>query len=401
VVPAAVPGGAAGDALKKAGIIAALLAMAFCAIPVPQRGAAPAQLAQSAGTGPLRAGAGQARIELSEHPVLAGYGGHRRARVATEPVYAKALVVEAAGGRAIIASIDTLLIPPGFARPEGCALIAATHTHTGPGGLWENLLAGLLGAGAPDAVQRAAVERALREAVAQATAALGPAELLVGREPWPSGPARPRSEGKIDPELVAVRLRRPGGAAVATLVVYAMHPTSAPHEVLSADWPGQLQAGDAPAIVLQGAGGNATWPRDAPLAQPIAAEVERLLADAPPLSAAPLSCSTRVPPVPPAQASRRVPWLLRTAVTNVLRLAFSPQALQTRIELGPVTLFGVPGEPAGELGLAQPRRQVVIGLADGYLGYVETPRHWDEGLGESGKTYFGPGLAKALGLSPY
>jgi len=42
---------------------------------------------------------------------------------------------------------------------------------------------------------------------------------------------------------------------------------------------------------------------------------------------------------------------------------------------------------------------VVVGLADGYAGYLETPEGWSTGRGEAVRTWFGPGLAQALGLS--
>ena len=400
MVPAAVPRRAAGGALKKALLIlVAALAVAFFGFRWPQRARKSETLLNVNAVGPLHAGAARVRIELPERPILAGYAGFRRARTATEPVYARAVVLEAGGMRATIAAIDTLLIPPGFWRPEGCSLIAATHTHTGPGGLWSNPLAGLLGAGMPDAGQRAAVEKALQQAVAQASAALAPAWLSAAREPWPAGPSRARSQGPIDPEIVALRLLRQDQSAVATIAIYAMHPTSAPHDALSADWPGQLDKGAAPTLVLQGAVGNSTWRREGDLVEPIAAEIDKLLDGAPPLSELPIGCVMRTAAPPPAEASRSVPWLLRNAVSNVLRLAFDPQATITTLRLGPVTLLGVPGEPVGEIGLrARPR--VVVGLAGGYLGYVETPARWLAGEGESAKTYFGPELAPALGLWP-
>ncbi|HET9753723.1 MAG TPA: hypothetical protein VFP52_12205, partial [Myxococcales bacterium] len=62
------------------------------------------------GQGWIRAGAARVRIPLGEHPVLAGYPGLRRA-ASQEPVYARALALEVEGMRALIASIDTLLIP--------------------------------------------------------------------------------------------------------------------------------------------------------------------------------------------------------------------------------------------------------------------------------------------------
>ena len=337
------------------------------------------------------------RIELPERPVLAGYPGHRRAREWSQPVYVRALALEVSGRRAVIAAIDTLLIPPGFGQREGCELLAATHTHTGPGGLWDTAVAGWLGAGAPDAKQREAAERAHRKAVAEAVADLGPVELQAARESWPAGPARPRSEGVIDPELVALRARRPGGATVATVIVYGMHPTSAPRDVLSADWPGEVGA-EGVALVLQGAGGNATWERGSALAEPLAAEVARMLDRASPLGEARLGCSVGVPAIPPPRASLRVPWVLRRAASNAIALLFPPAASQTRLSIGPLELLGIPGEPVGELGLAS-KPAVVVGLAGGYLGYVETEEHWRAAAGESARTYFGPGLARALGLA--
>ena len=125
MVPGAVPGGAAGGALKKALFIVALLIVAFCVIPLPSTPEQRAPLREAKGIGPLRAGAARVRIELPEHPILAGYAGHHRARDATQPVYARAIVLEAGTARMVLASIDTLLVPPRFWNPDVCALVAA------------------------------------------------------------------------------------------------------------------------------------------------------------------------------------------------------------------------------------------------------------------------------------
>ena len=90
---------------------------------------------------------------------------------------------------------------------------------------------------------------------------------------------------------------------------------------------------------------------------------------------------------------------MRSPERKGLALGMETEAVQTRLRIGPVTLLGVPGEPVGELGL-EARPVVLVGLAGGYLGYVETPERWEQGMGESAKTYFGPGLAHALGLWP-
>ncbi|HEY5678346.1 MAG TPA: neutral/alkaline non-lysosomal ceramidase N-terminal domain-containing protein [Myxococcales bacterium] len=361
------------------------------------------------GQGFIRAGAARVRIPLGEHPVLAGYPGLRRAS-SQEPVYARALALEVEGMRALIGSIDTLLVPGSLEEevlrrarlpPLTCLLLAATHTHSGPGGTWDNVLAGWSGAGPFDRGQRDAIAQATADALTQAIAALGPAELLVARDDWPAGPARARSEGPIDPQLVALRVRRPSGETVATLIDYPMHPTSEPRRDrrLSGDWPGKVaQALEGPPVlVLQGAGGNATWHRGEDVAGAVAREAEQLLRRAEPGRHFQLWCQARLVALPAPQASPAVPWPLRRALANAIALSHERAAVETRLRIGPLTLVGIPGEPVGELGLKM-RPDVLVGLSDGYVGYVETPERWSEGAGEAARTYFGPGLAQALGL---
>ena len=339
------------------------------------------------------------KIALGERPVLGGYPGHRRAELPGEPVYARALAVEAGGAQAFIANIDTVLIPGELEEevlrranlgPQTCLLLAATHTHSGPGGAWDNLLAGWAGAGAFDREQRDAIAQAAAEALTTAGKSIRPAQLRAARKEWPQGPAQLRSEGPIDPELVAVEI--PG---VATAIVYAMHPTSMPRAELriSRDWPGQLRDD---ALLLQGAVGNATWSGADP-GRRVQSEAARILAGAETSSAISLACETHLLALPRAQASRRVPFLLRRAASNLFALALDRFAVQTRLRIGPISLIGVPGEAVGELG-RRARPEVLVSFADGYIGYVETPERWQRGEGESSKTYFGPDLARALGL---
>ena len=74
-----------------------------------------------------------------------------------------------------------------------------------------------------------------------------------------------------------------------------------------------------------------------------------------------------------------------------------PYKVPTAVQITPVLLGGVPGEPVGSLALAAAQERF-IGLADGYLGYLEDPARAERGEGESLRTYYGPGLARSLGL---
>jgi neutral ceramidase len=246
------------------------------------------------------------------------------------------------------------------------------------------------------------VEAALGQAVKEAESALAPATLMIAGEEWKQGPARPRSEGPIDTGFLALRLQGET-KPIATLIDYAMHPTSSPRDELSADWPGAAAAQfDQPLFVLQGALGNATFDRALTTQQlgiRVALEAQVLLAPAPQLASLALECAQRTVPLPAPQASPKVPRLFRRAFANLLAIGFAPQAVETEIFLGQLSLLGIPGEPVGQLGL-RARPKVLVSLANGYAGYVETEERWNKGEGESARTDFGPKLARVLGLSP-
>jgi hypothetical protein len=178
--------------------------------------------------------------------------------------------------------------------------------------------------------------------------------------------------------------------------------------VPSGDWPGAAareleRITEAPALVLQGAGGNATWsdrslPSDPAaaaraLGERVADRALHELTGARERSGAPLRCEVRLVALPPARAGGAVPWLLRRGASNLLAAFAEPFAVGTRIELDGLILQGIPGEPVGAFG---PGDAQLVGLADGYLGYMEEPARTSSGEGESARTYYGPDLARAL-----
>ncbi len=371
----------------------------------PERFEGRAAFAERTGRGPLRAGLGEADIAVAPGAPIAGYAGWRSwdGRVESTP-RVRALALEMGGQRAVLAAVDTLLIPPGleaeiFQRAslpaDACALIAATHTHSGPGGAWDSALAGLLGAGRFDRAQRDRIADAAAAAIRQAFDRLAPAAGAAWREPWHDPPAQPRTGERIDPTLTVIGLAPASdGAFKPAAIFFAMHPTSQGRtRALSADWPGATGA-----LTLQGAVGNATYSRALTTQQLGAAVASASRA----LVAKPfaglidsLTCSLRFAALPPPQASAAIAWPLRRAAENVFAFLDPRFAPQLTLKLGPLTLLGVPGEPTAAL--AQKDVQLV-GLADGYVGYVESARAVQSGTGEAARTWFGPGLADSLGL---
>ena len=43
---------------------------------------------------------------------------------------------------------------------------------------------------------------------------------------------------------------------------------------------------------------------------------------------------------------------------------------------------------------------MLLGLADGYVGYVESAEHWHRAEGESQRSWYGPTLAEVLTIEP-
>jgi neutral ceramidase len=415
--------------VRIAAAAAFLAALILLAVPLGRRSPLPPPAVvhgrsalQARSEAPIEVGAARMTIEVPRGAALAGYAGRRRA-ASDGQVYARALVLRSGEVRAVLVALDALLISGDLEEevlrraqlpPRTCLLLAATHTHSGPGGTWDNELAELAGNGRFDRAMRDAVAQAVADAIRGALGYLRTGRFAVAQVEWGDGPAVVRSAGPVDPTLLAIQARDEGGLVVATLVVYGMHPTVLPptSQVPSGDWPGAAarvieQETQAPALVLQGAGGNATWSREglpadgAGAAQALGTKVAHraldLLETAAWADGAPLACAVTLHSLPPAQASARVPWPLRRAASNFLALWAEPFAVRTRLTLGGVRLGGVPGEPVGSLALGGAQERF-IGLADGYVGYVEDPARAERGEGESLRTYNGPGLARSLDL---
>jgi neutral ceramidase len=416
-------------ALRIAAAAVGLAALVLLAVPLGRGSALPPppvvhgrSALQARSTGTIEVGAARMTIEVPRGVPLAGYAGRRRAGSEGQ-VYVRALVLRSGEVRAIVVALDALLVSGDLEEevlrraqlpPGTCLLLAATHTHSGPGGTWDNELAELAGNGRFDRPMRDAVAQATADAIRGALGYLRTGRFAIAQVEWGDGPAVVRSAGPVDPTLLAIQARDEGGPVVATLVVYAMHPTALPRSwnVPSGDWPGAAaraieQETQAPTLVLQGAGGNATWSRDglpedgAGAAQALGTRVARraldLLETAAWTDGAPLECAVTLHSLPPAQASARVPWPVRRAASNFLALWAEPFAVRTRLSIGRVRLGGVPGEPVGSLALAGAQERF-IGLADGYVGYVEDPARAERGEGESLRSYNGPGLARSLDL---
>ncbi len=415
------------------GLLAAILALstisfahqASVSAPLLLHGRAP--LTQ-VGSGELRVGAARVELHVPPRGPIAGYPAWRRDDGHGEPLFVRALAIEQGPLSALLVSLPLLMVSGPLEEaivqrasisPASCALIAATHTHSGPGGTWDDLLVEIGGNGLYSRERADAVVQAAVDAIAQARASLKPARVAGASDRWADGPAVARS-GELDPSLGVARFVDADGRPIASVVIYGMHATVIPRSVhhLSGDWPEaaaqQLErSSGAPALVLQGAGGNATFSREGIAADPqraveqigarVATAAARELSGAPLAETTqPLSCGTKIVVLPEPRAALSVAWPLRRAAGNLLRIFAERAAVASSLTLPGLALRGIPGEPTGALAHAgrgpDNRAEIFVGLADGYVGYVESAEHWTLAEGESARTWYGPALAAALGL---
>jgi len=389
------------------------------------RPAAPVLLRHFTAAGALRAGAARVVLDPPLPIVRAGYGPRKATATRTlDPLAVRAVVVASGGHAVALVLADVVLVPDALARDlerrladlglDG-VLFAGTHTHSSFGGFDARPLAQLAGTGRyrPEVAEVLAARAAA--AVRAAHARLRPATLSVARDRL-SGWAENRSRdgAPVDDALTVLRLDGPGGAPVATVAVVAAHATQIPRTepVLSAEYPGaamrRLEGEGDVALLLQGAEGDARPPGMGAAAVEAAG---RYVADH---VAAAARAAAPVPPtlgyaavevgLPPAEPQMLRSFFLRRPAANLL-WPFAPRATRvTVLSLGGVILLCVPGEPTAEAAArlagpapSQPDRIVrVVGVAGGYVGYVEVPERVRAGAGEGRRAWLGPDLLDAL-----
>ena len=223
------------------------------------------------GAGPLLAGAAVVPLDPPGLVSVAGFPRlHWQEEGPREPVAARAVALREPGCTVVLASIEILLVPGPLERAIqrrvrdlniDHLVVAATHTHAGPGGFWDDALGERLATGPySDAIFEYLVDRTAA-AIRQAVAAVEPAYLSAGRG---SAPELVRNRGRskdVDGRLVALRLDALAGHRIADLVVFPSHGTllGLDNRRISGDWPGALMRGsEAPLLFFQGALGDQT-----------------------------------------------------------------------------------------------------------------------------------------------
>jgi len=397
-----------------------------------------------------KAGFGIQKITPPRHVALAGYGlkPSRTAEAVLDDLFVRALVFEAAGRRAVLCTVDLIGLNAAFAInvrarikkelgiPSEHVLISATHSHSSPTGVFFRQW------GALDPEYIRSVQQRTEEAILEAVGRLQDGELGYGEIQAPGHAVnRVRKDGPVDHTLRLLAVRDSGGARPRLLAAnFALHPVCMQTDtrIVTADFPGKLVRcleKDLPglrAAFFQGALGDinpenlfggaevfATHGRELAerskqALETIAYGVAPVLAGESAVCELPLDLESARREAHAYLFQGRIPkaheWIAQSsllrewAVETLGLLASNPPAtLACEVQvlrLGDVAVVGLPGEMYTLVGQGIRARSpfkhtIVIGFANGNIGYIADPRDYAE------ETYAALMTPKIMGYPPF
>jgi hypothetical protein len=394
----------------------------------------------------LEAGAARVAMRVPAGAPLAGYGAIARRLLIPDvlgrhphvfwlkpsagerdPLAARALVLESAGVRVALVAVDLLAVDRAFTadverrlaaagvRPATLVL-AASHTHSGPGAYVDSALLGWLVLDRLDRDVRDALLDSVVAAVRQADAARAPARVAAGEVTAPPLTVS-RLRQPLDASLLVLRLTRPGGGRVALVWNYAIHGTmlGASNLRLSADVMGETSTAlerelGVPALFVNGAVGDVSPAHHGDRAShdiglELAAAVRRGWETATPVGPPTLAVAGRgvTLPAPRVPVKNCVGGWAPAALRLPLGSVFPRRTALTAIAVGDTALVSFPGELQTKLGLAIKNagrtrftRTLVAGLANDYLGYFVTAADFPEPGYVTCSTLYGPRTGECL-----
>jgi len=394
----------------------------------------------------LQAGAARVALRVPAGAPLAGYGAIARRLLIPDvlgrhphvfwfqpsvgerdALAARALVLESAGVRVALVAVDLLAVDQAFTadverrlaaagvRPA-TLILAASHTHSGPGAYVDSALLGWLAVDRLDREVRDALLESVVAAVRQADGARAPARVGGGEVTAPPLTVS-RLRQPLDASLLVLRLTRPTGAPVALVWNYAIHGTmlGASNLRLSGDVMGETSTAlegelGVPALFVNGAVGDVSPAHHGDRAShdiglELAAAVRRGWDAATPVGPPVLRVAGREVALPAPRMSAKnclrgwAPAALRVPLGSV----FPRRTALTAIAVGDTALVSFPGEPQTKLGLAiktagraRFARTLVAGVSNDYLGYFVTAADYPQPGYVTCATLYGPRTGECL-----
>ncbi len=415
-------------------------------------------------TGTVRAGRDARAVCTLPGVPLAGYGGAERRKLIPLPegytfffqpsegvadaVRVKTVVIEDDGQLLAFVGLDAIgvsvnIVDEVTSRLSGTGLnrhnmmFMGTHTHAGPGAVVDKIFWQV---GAADAYNNDVFDHVVANITASVQAALAdlqPATLGVGAVDAPGLSKNRRHEGApVNTELGVIKLETLAGDPLAIVFNFAVHPTSlgSSNMLLSADNVGYAERylesnlSGAVALFANGAEGDVKplngggWTGAQTVGEGLGAAALNLWSSITNDAQATLEINTVQASTPPfelnvASCEETLTQLIQTWMISLPGEMAETSALFMAVRLNDSAFVTVPGEPITAVGalIRDPvvnagfANAFVVGLANGYMGYVVTPEEYDLGGYESCGTLHGRetsvfvverALSAALGLTP-
>lgn len=383
------------------------------------------------GAAQLKAGAAKVEITPPVGTPLAGYG-KRKGKPSTgirDPLYVRALALDDGEDKVLILSADLLIFPQPLAEeilrkiseeekiPREAIVLAATHTHSGPGAIAHGFLyEKIFGRYRPQIVEgiKGRVLWAAHQALENRKPARWESAVSGGLEDFAEN--RAADGGPVDPDLSVLVLEGGDGSIQAALVNWAAHPTllDSGDGRFSGDFPGEVcrqmessYPGSVCLFVNGAAGDSRPAERVGPdpeerirrLGSALAEVATGLINQGRPQSHADLASWGGWFRLPPPQV-RLGPVPLHPAIGKRMRPA---SVFLGMVALDDKLLVPLPAEITADLGRelkAKLRdsgfRPLLTGYSNGYLGYAVTGQRYRSGSYESRMTWYGPWFGASL-----
>ena len=394
----------------------------------------------------LEAGAARVALRVPDGTPLAGYGSLARrpwlpdvlgrhphafwfkpSAGARDQLAVRALVLESDGLRVALAAVDLLAVDRAFTadveRRLGAAgvrpatlVLAASHTHSGPGAYVDSALLGWLVVDRLDRGVRDALVDGVVAAVRQAEAARAPARVAAASVVAPPLTVS-RLRQPLDAEILTLKVTRPAGAPVALVWNYAIHGTmlGAGNLRLSADVMGDTTAVlerdlGVPVLYVNGAVGDVS-PRHhgdraaRDIGVELAGAARRGWESAVPVGTPTLRVASRdlALPAPRLPVKNCVGGWAPSALRLPLGSVFPRASALTALAVGDTAVVTVPGELQTKLGLAIKQagrerfaRTLIAGVSNDYLGYFVTAGDFTTPGYVTCATLYGPRTGECL-----
>ena len=371
----------------------------------------------------VQAGAAYEPFLLPKHVPLAGYSrrGGKPSQGVHDPVGVRAIVLSDATTTVALISCDLLIIDEHLFGeverqlrsagwpPSLQVMLAATHTHSGPGAYGPKFLE-KLSMGHYDSQVCAAIAQAIVRAVGRAAQARAPVAMKYGSMET-EGLVRNRisEDGPVDAQVVVLGFYHPPARQPFAIVVdFAAHPTTlgAWNRLLSADYPGVLvrelerRFPQATAVFLAGAVGDqgpvksgnqferAEW-----FGRALADAASRFVEQADPMVPPEVRAVQERVVLPPAQVRLghlMFPrWLGRSLVDDDATLSVI-RVVTTAFLGAPCDLTAELGERLKSTARSYGLNPVIVGFTNDYIGYCVSESLYRAHQYESSMAFNGP-----------